>query len=168
VTPPTDNPIQDVSALTEALKLLVAPLLAAFLGGYLVSRWKTREDTIEKRSDEICQEIRSISENASVYWQKEPTDGALKILAETITAGIVRVDGLRSAIAPHVSSPANDEMAKAASFFLRETTGGQFGVHNRASDLERARSVIQQAALFSVAVRQSRMRDLKGWRRRRH
>lgn len=150
----------------EAIKILLPPILAAIFGGYLVNRFKSREDAIDKRLDELYSEIRLAATDAENYWKSDPKADDLKILAAKTLAAIVRLDGLRSAIAKHMSQSASDEMAAAASDFMRLATGGEFGVHNRESDIFRAAQVHQQAAAFSVAVRKARLQDLEGWRRR--
>jgi hypothetical protein len=155
-----------VSYLADLLKVLGPPFLAAFLSGYLVSRWKTREDAIEKRLDELIVQIDAVANAANAYWLKGPQDSEVKLQATKVMAGIARLDGLRSTIAPFLSSAANTEIVAIAGDFLRTSTGGDFGVHNRDADLSRSLQVLLVAASYSVAVRSARMKDLLGWKRR--
>lgn len=152
--------------LWDLSKTLGPPFLAAFLSGYLVSRWKTREDAVEKRLDELVSQIDAAATAAQAYWQKPPTDSEIRLAAAKVRAAIARIDGLLSALSPFLSSPANKEMVTVASQFLREATGGDFGVHNRPEDLNRSMQVLLMAAEYTVVVRRARMRDLEGWRRR--
>lgn len=160
-------PPNDINWLLETAKILIPPFLAAILSGYFISRWQSRESAIESRLDEVSQELKDAADLAADYWRKQPGDPGIPLLESKVLAAITRIDGLRSAIEEYVSRPARDEITQAASAFLREATGGDFGVHNRAADVERARGVVLFAAIFTVAVRRSRMRDLSGWRRRR-
>jgi hypothetical protein len=146
--------------------LLVPPGVAALLSGYLVSRWKGREDAIEKRLDEIIDRVDDVALTASAYWQLAHTDPTVKIEGVKVTAGIARLDGLRSALQSVMSDAANNEVSSAASDFLRVCTGGDFGVHNRSTDIGRASEILLVGAALCVAIRRARMRDLEGWRRR--
>jgi hypothetical protein len=146
---------------------IVAAVLAAILSGYLVSRWRGREDSIEKRLDEIIEKIDEVAACASDYWQLAHTDPKVKIEGVKVRAGMARLDGLRSALRSVISASATEEIAIASSTFLRSCTGGDFGVHNRAPDILRASEILLVAASFSVAIRSARMKDMEGWRRRR-
>jgi hypothetical protein len=145
---------------------IIAACLAAILSGYLVSRWKGREDAIEKRLDEIIEKVDEIATCASEYWQLAHTDPKVKIEGVKVRAGIARLDGLRSALRSVMSAAATEEISLASSDFLRSCTGGDFGVHNRSTDLGRASEILLVAASLSVAIRSARMKDLQGWRRR--
>ncbi|MBN9440349.1 hypothetical protein [Bosea sp. (in: a-proteobacteria)] len=150
----------------EAAKLLIPPILAALLSGYLVNRFKSREDAVEKRLDELYAEIKLAADDATIYWQTEPAADDIVLKSARTLAALARLDGLRSAIASHLSVSASKEMAAAGSEFMREATGGDFGVHNRNPDILRAARIQQQASAYAVAVRKARMEDLKGLRRR--
>lgn len=150
----------------EILKILTPPLLAAFFTGYLVNRLKAREDGIDKRLDELYTEIKLAAADAADYWQTEAIAPDIKLKAAKVQAGIGRLGGLHSMLSTHVSSAASVEITKAASDFMRTATGGDFGVHNRLADVQRAALVHLQAADFAVAVRRARMSDLRGWFRR--
>jgi hypothetical protein len=45
--------------VAQVAVVLAPPILAALLSGYLVTRWKGREDAIEKRLDEIIESKKS-------------------------------------------------------------------------------------------------------------
>lgn len=152
--------------LLEILKLLCAALLSALLGGYLVTRYKSREDNVEKRLDELCDEIDRVANLASSYWQLPPSHQDVPILAAKVNAGLFKIAGLRAALSDFVSASASKEMAEAESILLRNTTGEGFGVHNRVEDLQTATQVFRTAATYTVAVRKARLKDIKGYRRR--
>jgi hypothetical protein len=153
--------------IQQVALILAPPFIAALLSGYLVTRWKGREDAIEKRLDEIIAKVDEVAVCASAYWQLPHTDPSVKIEGVKVRAGISRLDGLRSALNNVMSPPANSEISIAASDFLRSCTGGDFGVHNRHTDIGRSSEILLVAGSFCVAIRRARMRDLEGWRRRR-
>ena len=153
--------------LQQIAVILAPPFLAALLSGYLVTRWKRREDAIEKRLDEIIEKIDEVATTASAYWQLDYADPIVKIEGTKVRAGLARLDGLRSALQNVMSVPATNEISGAASDFLRACTGGNFGVHNRQTDVIRASEILLVAASFCVAIRRARMQDVEGWRRRR-
>jgi hypothetical protein len=153
--------------VAQVAVVLAPPILAALLSGYLVTRWKGREDAIEKRLDEIIEKIDEVATTASAYWQLLHTDPTVKIEGTKVRAGLSRLDGLRSALRSVMSVPSTNEISIAASEFLRSCTGGGFGVHNRETDIGRASEILLVAGSFCVAIRRARMRDLEGWWRRR-
>jgi hypothetical protein len=156
-----------VNWLFEAAKLIIPPVLAAVIGGYFVARRQARETQIEGRLDDLSKEVNEVANNASAYWRKPPTDPEVPLLADKVSAGLIRTDGLRAIVENRLSTSSKDEITQAASCFFRDTTGGDFGVHNRTEDTQRARAVILSAANYTVAVRRARMLDLAGWWRRR-
>lgn len=149
-----------------ALTPLLAAIFAAALSGYAVNRWKGRGDYIEERLDELCDLIAETAEVASGYWAKNQTNDAYLEEAR-ITAGLARIAGLRVLLEGFTSSASVGEMRSAEATFLRDATGGNFGVHNRTADLRRAGGCHHSGAHFIVAVRRARMYDLRGWRQRR-
>lgn len=151
---------------SDLAKTLLPPLLAAFLSGYLVSRWKTREDAIEKRLDELIQQIDLVATEAVAYWLRPGIHPDTQLSGAKVAAGIAKLDGLRSTISTFLSATGNDEITTVAGHFFRETTGGDFGVHNRDADIIRALSIPRLAASYCVSVRRARMRDLAGYFRR--
>ena len=167
MTSPQPEEMAAASAFWEIAKPFIPGLVAGALGGYLVTRWKTREDAVEKRLDELCQEVNRVAEFAAEYWQMASTDERLSLWQAKTVAAVARADGLRSLIAPLLSKVASNEIAVEASNFLREATGGEFGVQGRQRNLNQAQYVIQAAAAYTVTIRRSRMRDLSGWFRRR-
>lgn len=70
--------------------VLASPFLAAFLSGYLVTRWKGREDAIEKRLDEITKKIDEVATTASAYWFSEFVK-ALRGGGDPYGAGVFRI-----------------------------------------------------------------------------
>jgi hypothetical protein len=145
---------------------LVAAIFAAALSGYAVNRWKGRGDYIEERLDELCNSVAETADLASGYWAENQTNNAYLEEAR-ITAGLVRIAGLRVLLEGFTSSASVGELRSAEATFLRNVTGGDFGVHNRTANLERAAGCHHSAASFIVTVRRARIYDLRGWRQRR-
>jgi hypothetical protein len=143
--------------------ILLSPFIAAFLSGYWLHRWKGRVDHLEKRFDEFCECINKTADLAADYWL---ADATTKKQEAEILAGLSRIAGMRVMLGPVISAAATNELSAAESIFLRQTTGGNFGVHNRTSDINRAMACIHQGAHFVTTVRTARLRDLRGmWQR---
>src|SRR5262249_52108587 len=148
-----------VHYVQPVLTFIGPPLLAAFLGGYLVTRWKGRVDYTEKRLDELSELVLKVAELSSDYWCTDYTSSSAKLLFEArIRAGLARIAGLRALLESGLSRSGCAELQSAESDFLRETTGGDFGVHNRASDLSRMIACQFTAAAFVVNIRRARMK----------
>jgi len=144
--------------------ILLSPFIAAFLSGYWLHRWKGRVDHLEKRFDEMCECIGRTADLAAEYWFAETVT---KQQEAEVLAGLSRIAGMRVMLGPVISASATSELRASESLFLRQTTGGNFGVHNRTSDINRAMACIHQGAHFVNAVRTARLRDLQGmWQRR--
>ena len=131
---------------------LVPPALAAVFGGYAVHRWKGRSDYIEKRLDELCAIVADTADLASDYWNKDQTNDA-RLEEAKIMSGLAKVAGLRVLLESFTSSATGRELQLAEAVFLRETTGGNFGVHDRTADLDRVSGCQHAAAMFIVVIR---------------
>jgi hypothetical protein len=107
----------------------VAAVLAALLSGYVVARWRAREDHVEKRYDEMCVTAQTIADFGSEYWAGTPTDEGMNLREAKILGGLTKLAGLRVAIGSYISNSSVQEMEAAESTFLRAITGGDFGVH---------------------------------------
>jgi hypothetical protein len=144
-----------------------APILAALLSGYAVNRWKGREDHIEKRFDELCTTAQEAADLASSYWAGGAQDDGMPLREAKIFAQLAKMAGLRVLLETYGSESSIREMQVAESLFLRQTTGGDFGVHNRTAQPQRIFACQRAAADFVVAIRRARLADLRGfWRRR--
>lgn len=150
----------------KLIGFLATPVLAALLGGYLVNRWKGREDHIEKRFDELCSSILETADLAADYWGSNAQDEGMLQRQAAIQGQIAKMAGLRSLLSAYVSRSCARELAQAESIFIRQTTGGEFGVHNRTAEPQRIVECHCGAADFVVAIRRARLSDLKGFRRR--
>jgi hypothetical protein len=145
---------------------VTTPILAALLSGYAVNRWKGREDHIEKLFDELCTTAQDAADLASDYWSGTAHDAGMSLREAKILAHLAKMAGLRVLLANYGSQSAIHEMEVAESSFLRQTTGGNFGVHNRQSEPQRVLACQRAASDFVVAVRRTRLADLRGfWRR---
>jgi hypothetical protein len=156
---------QTVIWIWEAIKTLI-PVIPAFLAGYLVNRWKTREDFIEKRCDEMCKVVGDTAKLAQEYWllnQQEITD---QLLATKIVSAQSKLSEMRLRLEEFISKRSANEIVAAEQDFQRNLTGGDFGVHNRVRDFERAKITIFSAHKYETAIRMSRLGDIKGlWRK---
>lgn len=151
----------------EMLKLIAPALVGACLSAFFVARWKSRDDALAKLFDKLDESINAAGNIAHEYWKTEYTDELIELKSVQVQASIARIDGIRSTLAKFVSWSASNEISEAASKFLRETTGGSFGVHNRRKDITRAKSGLLASVAFSNACRRAQLMDLQGWKRRR-
>jgi hypothetical protein len=148
----------------EAAKVLL-PVLPAFLAGYLVNRWKSREDAIDKRCDEMRRELSEASRLGQSYWIKNQIDLEDELIPAKIQAAQRKLSEMRVRLDVFLSVESSKSIIAAEQQFQRAVTGGNFGVHNRLADTERARNIIYRAAEYDVAIRMSRLNDMKGIRR---
>lgn len=153
--------------LTDLAKIFLSAALAAFLSGYLVARWRSRDETTQKQLDELCHEVVSVSGVASEYWQLPAADPMMHLLSYKVMAGMARINGFVSVLSEQMSEAATGEISAAVQGFSRVATGGDFGVNGRGASLDRATQVLVAAAKLTVALRRARTRDTTGlWRRR--
>jgi hypothetical protein len=157
---------QNVEWFKTLLPVAIA-LLSAFLSGYFFARYKSREDQIDKRCDEICVEIVSVGNASSLYWL-EPNLARVEnnMQQVKIVAGWSRISGLRVLLEEFVSETAKSELVDAEMKMFSVTTGSNFGGMNVAAEPQRARESILEAANYVNTVRMARMRDTKGHLRR--
>jgi hypothetical protein len=125
-----------------------------------------REDYIEKRFDELCSTILDTADLASDYWSGSAADEGMRLCESKIVASLKRIGGLRVILSQYISRSAHNELAQAESALLRETTGGNFGVHNRQPDPQKILSCQAVASDCVITIRRARMSDLRGFRRR--
>jgi hypothetical protein len=152
------------SYLWEAAKVLL-PVLPAFLAGYLVNRWKSREDAIDRRCDEMCRELSETSKLGQMYWLENQSDSKDQLAGIKIQAAQKKLSEMRVRLDGFLSQQSSRAIIEAEQKFQRAITGGNFGVHNRVADIERAREIVYRAAEYDVAIRMSRLSDMKGFRR---
>lgn len=142
--------------LVEAAKLLVSAMLSAFVAVKVVNRLKSQSDHVEKRIDDICSDIRAVADLASEYWVRPPAN-ELRPIEARIQARISLIERLRNAaasVAPELAAPS---IEATSAEFMREATGGDFGVHNRAPAIDRATSVQHAATRYIGAIRRERL-----------
>lgn len=142
--------------LLEFAKMLFSALLSAFVAVKVVNRLKARSDYVDKRIDDICSEIRSVANLATDYWIKEPSIELLSVEAK-IQAGIRFIEELRVATSKYAPELVSEHAVKVSQDFFRAATGGDFGVHNRISSVERAVSVQHAAVRYVSVVRRARL-----------
>jgi hypothetical protein len=150
----------------QFLAFLFTPVLAAFCGGYVVNRWKAREDHLEKRFDELCTIILETADLASEYWSGSPNSPRAQLCEAKLHASLTRIAGLRVLLSAHISTAAQRELAQAEQILFREMTGDDFGVHNREARPQKLLACQTAAVECVLSVKRSRIRDLQGfWRR---
>jgi hypothetical protein len=145
---------------------LLSAVVGAFLSGYVVNRWKGREDQIEKRFDELCESVLDTAVLAAEYWEGTAQDAGMRLREAKILSSLRRIAGLRVLLSDFVSASAQREMEVSESAFIREVSGGQFGVHNRTADVQRIMGCHFIATELILTARRARLRDLRGlWMR---
>ena len=83
-----------------------------------------------------------------------------------ILAAQLKMSELRKGLEGFMSKLATDEIIKSEQIFQRTLTGGDFGVHNREPDLERAKIMMVHGRKYENIIRISRLKDSAGlWRR---
>jgi hypothetical protein len=130
-------------------------LLSAYIAVKVVNRLKSQSDYIEKRIDDACADIRSVADLATDYWNK-PATNELRPTEARIAARIRLIMELRQAIAAAAPEIGSERLTEVAQDFLRTVTGGDFGVHNRVQDAERACAVQYVATRFIGEIRRAR------------
>ena len=145
-----------IQVVIEFAKLFVSALVSAFIAVKVVNRLKSRSDHVDKRIDELCSEIRAVANLATDYWMREPSN-ELKPLAAKIQAGIRFVEELRVATSDFAPELKSEMSIRASQEFFRAATGGDFGVHNRAANLDRSVSVQYVALRYVSVVRRARL-----------
>lgn len=141
---------------------MLMPVVPAFIAGYAVNRWKTREDTIEKRCEDVSKEISELTKLASEYWQKDQSAISDQLLGIKILASQTKLSEIRGRLEAFLSVDSAKRIVVRESEFMRSLSGGDFGVHNRTADIERARMLILNAARYESEVRMAHLSDLKG------
>jgi hypothetical protein len=148
-----------------AISLRSSPAVPAVYGQRLFCSYSEMRRL--KRFDEACAAAQEAADLASEYWSGSSTDQGMALREAKILGYIAKMAGLRVLLGAHGSSSAVREMEIAERVFLRHTTGGEFGVHNRTPEPQRVLQCQRAAADFTVTVRRARLSDLRGLRRRR-
>ncbi|MFT4129984.1 hypothetical protein [Labrys sp. (in: a-proteobacteria)] len=145
-------------ALFDLAKWVATTAAATFITIKIVNKPRIAADYLEKRTDDLCADIRAASDLASEYWQMAADDPAVKPLAVKVQTRIMLIERMRVAIASGIIELNDPSIVSAAQGFIRVTTGGEFGVHNRAVDVQRASDVHHAALSYIAAIRTARMR----------
>jgi hypothetical protein len=143
--------------LFDVAKIVVPAVLSALLSGIWVSRWKASLDHAEKRIDDLCTEIMKLADLASEYWITPQTDAKIPVLQARISSGLVRIATIRVTLSYFVKGLGDDRIVNLESNFVRETTGGDFGVHNRAISQASAAAAQHAGSALVVEIRRSRL-----------
>jgi hypothetical protein len=89
---------------------LLAALVAAFLSGYAVNRWKGRQEHLEERFDELCSIISDTATLSSEYWQGSQQEDGMSLREAKIMAALRKIAGLRVLLADYGSRSAAAEI----------------------------------------------------------
>lgn len=155
-----------LDVLRLSLPAVLSAILSAILSGYLVSRWKSRRDAIERRVDELCDEINKLGDEASGLWSRKAIRSDSHLIAR-IKSNLNRISRLRVMLEEYVSRSAKSEMVDSEQVFFREISGGDFESQKRPANLLKSYSVLQTTINYVMAVRAAHLKDQKGlWRRR--
>jgi hypothetical protein len=145
----------------EVLKIIGTAILSAALSGIWVSRWKASLDHAEKRIDDLCSEIAELSDLGSEYWITAQTDPKIPVLQARISSGLVRIATIRVTLSEFVSGLSDDRLIELERNFIRQTTGGDFGVHNREISQATAAATQHAGSALIVEIRKSRLGTFK-------
>lgn len=146
----------------EYLKIVVGPVSSALLAVYIVNKSKTREDHIERRIDEICNDVRSICDFSCDYWSQDQSHKLIpvEVKIQTRIMYLSRISVKASELSPELQ---NYHVKKLMQHFARTVTGGDFGVHNRTSDTNRIRDIFHSANNLAVEIRSVSIRKHKSY-----
>jgi hypothetical protein len=141
----------------DLLKIIITVILSASLGGIWVSRWKASLDHAEKRIDDLCAEISKLADYGSEYWLTAQTDTKIPVLQARISSGLVRIATIRVTLGGFVSGLSGDRLIELERNFVRQMTGGDFGVHNRVESQANAAATQHAASALVIEIRRSRL-----------
>ena len=145
----------------DVIRQLLSVGLAAWLAVAFVNRSKSRADFIERRVDDVCSEVRQVADLASEYWVKPPFEHQ-RVSESRITARFNQIERTRNTLSKNVTALRDADVVRRSQAFFRIMTSGDFGVHNRTADVERASAVQHAATAYISAIRTARMRDHLG------
>jgi hypothetical protein len=141
----------------DLAKIILLAILSALLSGIWVSRWKASLDHAEKRIDDLCAEITKLADLASEYWITAQTDDKIPVLQARITSGLMRIATMRVTLSKFVIGLAEERLVDLESNFIRQATGGDFGVHNRTISQPTAAAAQHAGSALVVEIRRSRL-----------
>jgi hypothetical protein len=141
----------------DLTKIILPAILSALLSGIWVSRWKASLDHAEKRIDDLCAEITKLADLSSEYWITPQTDAKIPVLQARISSGLVRIATMRVTLSKFVIGLAEERLIEMESNFIRQATGSDFGVHNRAPSQSNAAAAQYAGSALVVEIRRSRL-----------
>ena len=146
-----------LAVAVDFLRLLASAIISAGLAIFVVNKSKSRIDFIEKRIDDICADIRALSDIGTDYWTKDQGQAELGPVEAKIQSRRLQIEELRAFVARDAPEISGEDVVLASAAYLRDLTGGDFGVHNRVVSLERARAVQYSGARYVNAIRKARL-----------
>jgi hypothetical protein len=136
--------------------MLVGAITTAYITVRFVNHKQFKGEHLDKRVDDLCEEIRQTAELGSEYWLVSE-DAARPIAATRIQTRVTLLEGLRHLAGRDAPELLDTEVSVQAGRYLRTLTGGDFGVHNRVPDIERAREIQRAASAYIREVRRARL-----------
>lgn len=159
------RPLDWLDILKLAFPSVLSAILSALLSGYLVTRWRSRKDLIDKRIDDLCKEIDVLAEIAREFWSRN-SKAADQAIIVNIKSKLLRISRLRVLLEGLVSNSSKNELVESEQMFLREISGGEFESPRRKLDFVKSYAVLEVGSNYVLAIRQAHISDQKGlWMR---
>ena len=111
----------------------------------------------------MCRTLSELSQMGQNYWLTDQAAQTDHLLATKIQSSQMKLSEMRLKLEGFISKVATREIVESEQKFQREISGGNFGVHNRLEDIERARRVIYSGQSYETTIRMSRLHDMKGY-----
>ena len=103
------RPLDWLDILKLAFPSVLSAILSALLSGYLVTRWRSRKDLIDKRIDDLCKEIDVLAEIAREFWSRN-SKAADQAIIVNIKSKLLRISRLRVLLEGLVSNSSKNEL----------------------------------------------------------
>jgi hypothetical protein len=114
----------------------------------------------------MCKTASEAARLGQDFWAIDQKDVRDFLVEARIISTLEKLSTMRLKLEAFISEKSAKEIIIQEQQFRRNLTGGNFGVHNRQQDIERAKVVIYSAHRYDTTVRMTRLEDLKGfWRR---
>jgi hypothetical protein len=149
-----------------AFPSVLSAILSALLSGYIITRWRSRKDLVDKRIDDLCREIDALGELAREFWSRN-FKAADQSTIVNIKSKLLRISRLRVLLEGLVSNSSKNELVESEQMFLREISGGEFESPRRKLDFVKSYAVLEAGSNYVLAIRQAHLSDQKGlWMRK--
>jgi hypothetical protein len=145
-----------VLTLAGAIGALLGSLLVSIVG-YLVQRWRYRNDRESAYADRFCEQINSAADLATEYWLLDSVVSAdagtrISLLEPQLVGRQVRIQSMYVAFQEFDPDINLTHVREDLVLLYDELTGGQFQVRDRRSDPGRAQRCQTAAARVNGEV----------------